>query len=81
VFSSSSKPEQKVVCSEIGNAQLASSSQPSVLEHVHSKEADTLAISDLNRALDKKVFPDSSQSLPLSRYDKRKYLCFKYSFL
>ncbi|XP_052727677.1 protein ALWAYS EARLY 3 isoform X3 [Vigna angularis] len=54
VFSSSSKPQPKVVCSEIGNVQLPSSSQPSLLEHVHSKEADTLAISDLNRALDKK---------------------------
>ncbi|XP_027918483.1 protein ALWAYS EARLY 3 [Vigna unguiculata] len=54
VFSSSSKPQPKFVCSEIGNPQLPSSSQPSLLEHVHSKEADTLAISDLNRALDKK---------------------------
>nr|KYP58067.1 Lin-9 isogeny [Cajanus cajan] len=53
-FSSSSKSQLKVVCSEIGNAQLASSSQPSLLEHVHSKEADILAISELNRALDKK---------------------------
>ncbi|CAJ1941052.1 unnamed protein product [Sphenostylis stenocarpa] len=53
-FSSSSKPQPKVVCNEIGNAQLASSSQPSLLEHVHSKEADILAISELNRALDKK---------------------------
>nr|XP_007154248.1 hypothetical protein PHAVU_003G102900g [Phaseolus vulgaris]ESW26242.1 hypothetical protein PHAVU_003G102900g [Phaseolus vulgaris] len=54
VFSSSSKTQPKVVCSEIGNPQLASSSQSSLLEHVHSKEADTLAISELNRALDKK---------------------------
>ncbi|KAG4378352.1 hypothetical protein GLYMA_17G024600v4 [Glycine max] len=56
VFSSSSKSQPKVVCSEIGigNAQLASSSQPSLLDHVHSKEADILAISELNRALDKK---------------------------
>lgn len=51
-FSSSSKSQPKVVCSEI--AQLASSSQPFLLEHVHSKEADILAISELNRALDKK---------------------------
>ena len=46
------------MCSEIGigNAQLASSSQPSLLDHVHSKEADILAISELNCDLDKKVY-------------------------
>ncbi|XP_027329953.1 protein ALWAYS EARLY 3 isoform X2 [Abrus precatorius] len=55
-FTSSSKLQPKVVCGEIGNAQLASSSQPSLLEHVHSKEADILAISELARALDKKEF-------------------------
>ncbi|KAL2628088.1 hypothetical protein AAZX31_07G231600 [Glycine max] len=56
VSSSSSKSQLKVVCSEIGigNAQLASSSRPSLLDHVHSKEADILAISELNCALDKK---------------------------
>ncbi|KAL2339063.1 hypothetical protein Fmac_013509 [Flemingia macrophylla] len=53
-FSSSSKSQLKAVCSEIGNAQVTSSSQPSLLEHVHSKEADILAISELNRTLDKK---------------------------
>ncbi|XP_061349128.1 protein ALWAYS EARLY 3 [Gastrolobium bilobum] len=53
-FPSSCKSQAKVVCSEIGNAQLPSSSQPPLLEHVHSKEADILAISELSRALDKK---------------------------
>ncbi|KAJ1427279.1 SANT/Myb domain [Sesbania bispinosa] len=53
-FSSGCKSQAKVVFSEFGSAQLASSSQPSLLEHVHSKDADILAISELARALDKK---------------------------
>ncbi|KAK7264608.1 hypothetical protein RJT34_32217 [Clitoria ternatea] len=55
-LSSSSKSQPKVVCGDICTAQLASSSQPSLFQHVHSKEADILAISELNRALDKKEF-------------------------
>ncbi|XP_057419414.1 protein ALWAYS EARLY 3 isoform X2 [Lotus japonicus] len=53
-FSSSCKSLAKAACCEIGNAQLESIPQPSHLEHVHSKEADILAISELTRALDKK---------------------------
>ncbi|XP_027192378.1 protein ALWAYS EARLY 3 isoform X2 [Cicer arietinum] len=53
-FSSSCKSQAKVVCSEICNGQSASSSQSPLLERVHSKEADILAISELTRALDKK---------------------------
>ncbi|KAK7292297.1 hypothetical protein RIF29_08075 [Crotalaria pallida] len=53
-ISSSSKSQAKVVCSEIGNTQLASSSQPFILDHANPKEADILAISELARALDKK---------------------------
>ncbi|KAJ1395191.1 SANT/Myb domain [Sesbania bispinosa] len=53
-FYSGCKSQAKVVFSEFGSAQLASSSQPSLLEHVHSKDADILAISELARALDKK---------------------------
>ncbi|CAL0325815.1 unnamed protein product [Lupinus luteus] len=49
--SSGSKSQAKV---ETANTQLALSSQPFILEHVHPKEADILAISELARALDKK---------------------------
>ncbi|KAF1875797.1 hypothetical protein Lal_00006427 [Lupinus albus] len=50
-ISSGSKLQAKV---ETANTQLALSSQPFILEHVHPKEADILAISELARALDKK---------------------------
>ncbi|XP_019464011.1 PREDICTED: protein ALWAYS EARLY 3 isoform X2 [Lupinus angustifolius] len=50
-ISSGSKSQAKV---ETANTQLALSSQPFILEHVHPKETDILAISELARALDKK---------------------------
>lgn len=61
------------MCNETGNAQSASTSKSSLLERVHSKEADILAISELTRALDKKVLPKTiKQAAPV--IIKRKYL-------
>lgn len=64
-FSSSCKSQAKVVCSEICNGQSASSSQSPLLERVHSKEADILAISELTRALDKKVLRRNIQDISI----------------
>ncbi|XP_057752358.1 protein ALWAYS EARLY 3 isoform X1 [Arachis stenosperma] len=52
--SPNSKSQVKAMCNQICNAQQAPSLQPLPFEHVHSKEADISAISELTRALDKK---------------------------
>ncbi|XP_025630070.1 protein ALWAYS EARLY 3 isoform X2 [Arachis hypogaea] len=56
--SPNSKSQVKAMCNQICNAQQAPSLQPLPFEHVHSKEADISAISELTRALDKKVMND-----------------------
>nr|XP_025656732.1 uncharacterized protein LOC112751723 isoform X1 [Arachis hypogaea] len=56
------KSQVKSMCNQICNAQQAPSLQPLPFEHVHSKEANILAISELAHALDKKVLPAVSFS-------------------
>ncbi|MED6106461.1 hypothetical protein PIB30_005096 [Stylosanthes scabra] len=53
-ISPNSKSQVNAMCNQICNAQQAPTLQPLPFEHVHSKEADILAISELTRALDKK---------------------------